>query len=27
VFWGDKLKYISEFGRYRRDGSGSRVLI
>ncbi|HIQ32032.1 MAG TPA: dihydroorotate dehydrogenase electron transfer subunit [Methanothermococcus okinawensis] len=27
VFWGDKLKYISEFGRYRRDGSGSRMLI
>ena len=27
VFWGDRLKYISEFGRYRRDGSGRRVLI
>lgn len=27
VFWGDKLKYISEFGRYRRDESGSRMLI
>jgi len=27
VFWGDKLKYISEFGRYKRDESGSRVLI
>ncbi|HIP84349.1 MAG TPA: dihydroorotate dehydrogenase electron transfer subunit [Methanothermococcus okinawensis] len=27
VFWEDKLRYISEFGRYRRDGSGSKKLI
>ena len=27
VFWGDRLKYISEFGRYKRDESGSKVLI
>ena len=27
VFWGDRLKYISEFGKYKRDESGSKVLI
>jgi len=27
VFWGDRLRYISELGRYKRDESGGRVLI
>ena len=25
VFWGDKLKYISEFGKYKRDASGKII--
>ena len=25
VFWSDKLKYISEFGKYKRDGSGKII--
>ena len=25
VFWGDKLKYISEFGKYKRDASGNII--
>ncbi|WP_292460545.1 dihydroorotate dehydrogenase electron transfer subunit [Methanothermococcus sp.] len=27
VFWGDKLKYISEFGKYKRDASGKKKII
>ncbi|EHP89637.1 dihydroorotate dehydrogenase electron transfer subunit [Methanotorris formicicus] len=25
VFWGDKLKFITEFGKYKRDASGSII--
>ena len=25
VFWGDKLKFIKEFGKYKRDASGRRI--
>ncbi len=25
VFWGDKLKFIKEFGKYKRDASGKKI--